>query len=174
MSAIPISAKNTTDVHWGKASVGRDKLSGTYSESGKVSNELWDEIQKRKIKTVTTPPDDIRLQRELSEVQYECSVENWNGYDAKPLERQSVEYVCNFLQALPSDISYPELGAEPNGDLTMIWNKRGYYVVIGIDPTATIAWGGTGPDGNVFGHAKFDKVIPKVVLDLLNSIEGNR
>ncbi len=175
MSAIPLSSNTSPiGVHWGKSTTVRDKRSDSYSASGKVSYELLDGIQKQKIRTVTTPPDDVRLERELAEILQECSVPNWNGYDAKSIDRDSIRYVCAFLEVIPNDISYPELCAEPSGELTMVWQKHGYHVVIGIDGTGKIAWGGTGPDGRLFGDAIFSEEIPKVVLDILYPIEGKR
>jgi hypothetical protein len=103
-----------------------------------------------------------------------CSSEDWNGHDAKPIDRDSVQWVCEFLGMLPTDISYPELCAEPNGDLTMIWLKRGYHLVIGIDKNGRIAWGGTSPRGRIYGDAKFEKEIPEEIIDILHSVEGRR
>ncbi len=159
-------------VNWKKSPAPRAHNITTQSDSGKVSNELWDNIQRQRIKTITTPPDDVRLERELADILQECSSEGWNGYDAKPIDRHSVKFVFDFLSMLPLDISYPELSAEPNGDLTMVWRKNGYHLIIGIDNMGHIAWGGTSPSGRIYGDAKFDKEIPKDIVDILHSVEG--
>lgn len=117
-------------------------------------------------------PDYVPLKRELSEILQDCSNPDWNGYDSKPIDRVSVQYVCQFLEKLPDDISYPELAAEPNGDLTMVWRKRGYHLVIGIDNTGLITWGGTSSHGHLYGDAKFNSDIPKELTDLLFYVEG--
>ena len=176
MSAIPVPKTSTSaSVSWRKSPDSRSsRFIPAESASGKVSFKLWDDIQKQKIKTVTTPPDNVRLERELSDILQECSSPDWDGYDAKPIDRTSVRYVCQFLGKLPSDISYPELSAEPNGDLTMVWFKRNYHLIIGIDNTGQIAWGGTSPRGRIYGDAKFGSDIPEELIDLLHSIEGLR
>ena len=175
MSAIPLPKPSISDsVNWRKAPASRARYVATQSDSGKVSNELWDGVQKQRIKTVTTPPDDVRLERELADIFEECSSEGWNGYDAKPIDRESVQLVCSFLEKLPVDISYPELCAEPNGELTMVWIKRGYHLVIGIDNKGKVAWGGTSPSGRIYGDAKFENEIPEEVINILHSVEGSR
>ncbi len=135
---------------------------------------FWEAVQKQKVLTVTTPPDDERLIRELSEIIEECSVENWNGHGAKAIDRNSIDGACEFLGLLPSGVSYPEFCPEPNGDLGMVWEKRGYHVSISIDADGTIAWGGTSPQGRIYGDSKIEDGLPKEVLNLLYEIEGAR
>lgn len=175
MSAIPLSKSSGASVSWKKSSGFRtSRAVPAESDSGRVSFDLWDEVQKQKIETVTYPPDNIRLKRELADIQQECSVEDWDGYNAKPIDRTSVQHVCQFLEQLPAGISYPELAPEPTGDLTMVWRKKGYHLIVGINAAKQIAWGGTSPRGHVYGDAKFDSEIPEELIDLLYSVEGIR
>jgi hypothetical protein len=175
MSAIPLSKSSGASVSWKKSTGFRtSRAVAAESSFGRVSNDLWDHIQRQKIKTVTTPPDDVRLERELADILQECSIQDWDGYDAKAIDRISVQHVCQFLEQLPADISYPELAPEPTGDLTMVWRKKGYHLIVGINASRQIAWGGTSPKGHVYGDAKFDSEIPRELLDLLYSVEGIR
>ena len=128
MTTIPLPRTiASAPVNWRKSPISRRHVVAPQSSAGKISYDLWDEIQKQKIKTITTPPDDVRLERELADILQECSSPDWNGYDAQPIERKSIEHICAFLAMLPDNISYPELCAEPNGDLTMVRRKRGYH-----------------------------------------------
>ena len=178
MSAIPLpKTSSVTSASWKKStSIRSSRFVPAESNSGNVSNQLLDRVQTQRIRTVTIPPDDVRLERELADILQECSHENWDGYDAKPIDRTSVQFICEFLEKLPSDIPYPELAPEPTGDLTMVWRKKGYHLVIGIDQARQIAWGGTSPKGHIYGDAEFgaDSDIPEELLDLLYSIEGIR
>lgn len=175
MNAIPLSKSSGGFVSWKKSSSPRmSRIVPTESASGKVSFDLWDRVQKQKLKTVTNPPDDVRLERELADILQACSAQDWDGYGGKPIDRTSVQHVCMFLEQLPFGISYPELAPEPTGDLTMVWRKKGYHLIIGINSAKQIAWGGTSPKGHVYGDAKFDLEIPEELIGLLYSIEGFR
>jgi hypothetical protein len=177
MNAILIDTSSSTSAPTRWREYNRVRASGVsaQSDAGKISNDLWDGIQRKKIETLTTPPDNVRLERELADIQHECSVADWDGYGAKPLNRYSVEYVWQFLTKLPyAEISYPELCAEPTGDLTMVWRKRGYHLVVGINGAKQIAWGGTSPTGHIYGDAMFDSEIPEDLIHLLHSVDGLR
>lgn len=171
MLQTPINTRHS--ISWRKAPFGKwTRPSETYSESGKVSERQVHTVLSERILTVTTPPDDVRLQRELSSILGECSADGWDGYGAKRINVQSVEAVCAFLQELPCTISYPELSPEPSGDLTMEWVGSGYHLIVGIDENKIIAWGGTSPNGHVYGDACFDEKIPQELIDLLGIIDG--
>lgn len=175
MSAIPLHNSSGSSVRWKKSPSSRPScINSAESASGRVTFELWDRVQKEKMQAVTTAPDNIRLERELDDILQEFSSQDWDGYDAKPIDRNSVQHVCQFLEQLPSDISYPELAPEPTGDLTMAWRKKGYHLIIWIDSAKQIAWGGTSPKGHVYGDAKFDSEIPEELINLLYSVEGIR
>ena len=108
-------------------------------------------------------------EQEISTIIDECSVANWDGYDANPIDQDSIQHVMRFLQKLPSNITPPELAPEPSGDLTMVWSRRGYQLIIGIDATGQIAWGGTSGCGRVYGDAKFENEIPEKTLNVISS-----
>lgn len=175
MNAISLSKSSGATVNWKKSSSFRTSHAAfAESASGRVSFDLWDKVQRQKIETLTFPPDNVRLKRELVDIQQECSVEDWDGYDAKPIDRTSVEHVCQFLEQLPAIVSYPELSPEPTGDLTMVWRKNNYHLIVGINAAKHIAWGGTSPSGHVYGDAKYDSEIPEELTDLLYCVEGVR
>jgi hypothetical protein len=178
---IPVSASNATGImghqqstpRWKPAKTKRVTLSGSQSEYGRISHRLWNNVLRQKGFTCSIPPEEVRLQRELADILRDCSEPDWNGYNANPIDRRSVSLVCSFLQQLPSSITYPELSPEPSGNLTMVWQKNGYHLIVGINPNKIIAWGGTSPqNGHVYGDAPFDTLIPIVLLELLKKIEG--
>ncbi len=124
-------------------------------------------------KTITTPSDIEHVHRELKGILHECSKPDWDGYDAAPVDRNSVQHVLRFLHELPEDISYPELTPEPKGELAMEWNRNGYHIAVGISANGHIAWGGTGPNSRIYGDATYDSCIPKELLNILKSADGN-
>ncbi|MCK5296692.1 MAG: hypothetical protein KAJ75_07355 [Alphaproteobacteria bacterium] len=111
------------------------------------------------------------FEEELNNIIKECSEEDWDGEGALQLNDSSVRYAKSFIENLPCGVSLPEPVPEPCGELALVWKKNGYYIAIGIDSNAMIAYGGTTPSGTITGDLKFDGIIPKELLDLLKRIE---
>ncbi|MBE8233529.1 MAG: hypothetical protein HAW67_07300 [Endozoicomonadaceae bacterium] len=126
------------------------------------------------VKPITMLSDKDRLQLEIKSIMQECSSDGWDGYDAKPIDIDSIQNVVEFIKKLPHHISYPEPLPEPNGDLTMVWRQHGYHLVIGIDNERKIAWGGTSPEGHIYGDVVFKNDIPEEIISLLDSIHRAR
>ena len=174
MNAILLPTPQESRIQWRRTTVRRSVATDVESDSGKFSHRLLEGVYTQQIQTVTTPPDTIRLERELVDILRDCSDSDWDGYGASPIDRASVTSVYKFLSLLPSDVTYPELSPEPTGNLTMVWRKRGYHLIIGINPEGQIAWGGTSPHGHLYGDAEFDSVIPEELIDILHCVEGNK
>jgi hypothetical protein len=65
----------------------------------------------------------------------ECAHLGWDGYDAKPISQEVVCYAVLFLKALPVGIEAPEVGAEPDGAITLEWYRSPRRVIsISINP----------------------------------------
>lgn len=99
---------------------------------------------------------------ELAEVAEECKTQNWDGYNAEPINRQSIELAHKFLEALDLGMPGPEIGAVPDGCVTLDWFSRGNQtlsITIGADGTLYYAAEFGGNDLN--GTACFvDEITP--------------
>jgi len=60
---------------------------------------------------------------ELAEIQDECSIANWDGYNALPLQTNSLEYAKRFLAFLPIGIEAPAVSIEPDGEISFEWYR---------------------------------------------------
>ena len=73
--------------------------------------------------------------QKLEEVYKECSTPGWDGEHAAPISREVVSYAQIFLQSLPLGIEAPEIGAEPDGAITLEWYRSTKRVLsISINP----------------------------------------
>ena len=74
----------------------------------------------------------------LKQLYTECSVEDWDGYNALPLSHEAVliaeKLVEQLLDVFP-ELETPDLVPMPDGDLGLTWGyyKKGKYVHIYID-----------------------------------------
>ncbi len=134
-------------------------------------NSIIAKIEEQQAKTLVATPQRIKIERDISAILSKCSVPDWDGYGAEPVDLHSIEYAKKFMDKLPPHISYPELTANPDGDLDMVWIKNGYSLVVAIDKDGQIAWGGTTPDGGgVHGDAQYKHCIPRALTNILERI----
>ena len=79
--------------------------------------------------------------QQLDEVFEECSSEGWDGERAKPISEEVLECAKRFLSLFPLGIEAPEVGAEPDGSITLEWYRSPNKVVsISINPDCWVYW----------------------------------
>ena len=79
--------------------------------------------------------------QQLDEVFEECSSEGWDGEQAKPISEEVLRYTERFLNSFPLGIKAPEVGAEPDGAITLEWYRSSNKVIsISINPDGRAYW----------------------------------
>ena len=72
--------------------------------------------------------------RKLDEVFEECSSDGWDGANAKPVLVETLQNAKAFLKSFPLGIEPPDVGAEPDGAITLEWYKSpGKVISISIN-----------------------------------------
>lgn len=64
---------------------------------------------------------DSELREELGDVWSECQIQNWDGYKALPVAKDTLKQVYELLEELPDDFPAPSLSADPDGALSLEW-----------------------------------------------------
>ena len=73
--------------------------------------------------------------RKLDKVFEECSSDGWDGANAKPVLVETLQNAKAFLKSFPLGIEPPDVGAEPDGAITLEWYKSpGKVISISINP----------------------------------------
>ena len=73
--------------------------------------------------------------QQLYEVFEECSSDGWDGERAKPISLEVLQCTKRFLNSFPLGIEAPEVGAEPDGSITLEWYRSPNKVIsISINP----------------------------------------
>ena len=67
--------------------------------------------------------------RKLNEVFEECSSGGWDGANAKPVSVETLQNAKAFLKSFPLGIEPPDVGAEPDGAITLEWYKSSDRVI---------------------------------------------
>ena len=79
--------------------------------------------------------------QQLVEVFNECSSADWDGEQAKPISEGVLNDAVRFLCSFPLGIDAPEVGAEPDGAMTLEWYRSPNKVIsISINPDGWVYW----------------------------------
>lgn len=108
---------------------------------------------------------------ELTEVVGECSEANWDGYKAVALDARAAIQAKRFIDSLPPNLSYPGVGAMPDGDICLDWDigPRCSLTVV-IEPQARLAYAMIDADEERSGVLSFRNEIPKPLLRVIEEL----
>jgi len=105
----------------------------------------------------------------LVDVYLSCASRNWDGYGAEPVTMNTTAIAYLFLQALPLGSSSPDVGADPDGDITLEWYKGPTHLLsLSIAPDMKVHFAATLGERTAFGAEPFDgTIIPAPIRDLI-------
>jgi len=79
--------------------------------------------------------------QQLDEIFCECFFDGWDGDKAKPISQEVFHCAIRFLNSFPLGMEAPEVGAEPDGAITLEWYQSPNKVVsISINPDGWVYW----------------------------------
>lgn len=111
------------------------------------------------------------IRGELAEVWEECSVPDWDGYDAYPVTADAFENATRFLLALPLGIPVPAVGAEPDGHITLEWyQSRRRTLSVSVSPDGELYYAALLGPGRASGREPFFGEVPKTILELIERV----
>lgn len=101
----------------------------------------------------------------------ECSQENWDGYNAKAINRESYQNAVNFALSLPFSIPNPDIYVAPNGEVTFEWyeGKRKTFA-ISIGKENELMFAGLYGASTEYGTEYIIGDIPESILDRINRL----
>jgi hypothetical protein len=67
--------------------------------------------------------------QQLDGIFEECSSAGWDGERAKPISGEVLQNAKTFLKSFPLGIEAPEVGAEPDGAITLEWYRSPNRVI---------------------------------------------
>lgn len=79
--------------------------------------------------------------QKLDEVFKECSLDGWDGLNAEHVSEGTLRIAKSFLKSFPLGIESPDVGAEPDGAITLEWYKSSNNVIsFSINPDGTLSY----------------------------------
>lgn len=110
-------------------------ISGSLGDIGRFVIEQGDESHKLLQQSEALGGGYKEISYKLDEIFRECSKEGWDGADAKPILEATLRNTKIFLKKFPLGVKSPEVGAEPDGAITLEWYKSPSKVIsISIHP----------------------------------------
>lgn len=101
----------------------------------------------------------------------ECSVNNWDGYNAKAIDPGSFEEALRFSGMLPTTIPIPETDVDASGEFVFEWHKgpRKVFSVV-VEGNNVLTYAGLFGTNKTSGTEYFGDELPKTILDNLQRL----
>lgn len=91
---------------------------------------------------------------------------NWDAYQAKPLTAQAYDIALRFLSALPASLPSPDVGLDPDGEVSFEWMKgKGRVFTVSLEQNGRASYAGLFGEGvTAHGTEVFDDTIPATII----------
>ena len=105
---------------------------------------------------------------ELGQVWNDCRHANWDGYDALPVEQDTLRRTYSLIESLPLGFPRPSIGAEADGQLTLEWHKSATRTLsVSIDPDGFLHYAGLFGVNKRYGTLNFLSDSPDELIQLV-------
>lgn len=116
-----------------------------------------------------------QLIQELHEVFNECSIENWDGYGALPIQEKALLEAERFITVIPAFMPDPEIVPEPSGDIGLQWSfGENRILTVSFEGRDIITYAAIlgSSERTKCGKEKFNNSIPQVILKGIEEISS--
>jgi hypothetical protein len=136
-----------------------------FSEDSMYLKQRFDEVREaRKVSRYWSATLDETLEN-LALLKQECAEPGWDGYDAQPVSEETLERVVAFLRALPESIPVPDLVPEPDGEVSVDWQRGPRRVFsVSIGPHGRLSYAGLLGANRWHGVELFFGAVPTEII----------
>ena len=111
------------------------------------------------------------IRSELYELIKDCGEPDWDGYDAAPVNRDSIFAARKFLLSLPLGSELPSVGILPSGNVTLEWHhSRRRSLTVSFSPDGDLHYAALVGAGRQSGTEPFYGDVPATILSLLERV----
>jgi len=155
---------------WSSSSFTWPKSQGVSKEADFLENirrELFEKLQESitlgELYEITT--------NSLYESFKEAEKADWDGYGAEAIQRLTLENALQFINAMPSTLSPPEVIPEPDGEIGFEWFFSPHLQFsVSIGPTRKISYAGLFGTHKIHGEDYFEDEFPEFLVQILHRL----
>ncbi|MCA8992512.1 MAG: hypothetical protein KDA88_11055 [Planctomycetaceae bacterium] len=139
------------------------------SDAAKTLMCVQDELVNRREETVTLSSQ--LLADQLIDVFEQCSLPNWDGDGATPVEVEALAVAKELVESLPSAYQVPTVSGEPDGHVSLEWyaNQR-RLLSLSIAPHGRVYWAALIGSEDPRGSFQFHGAVPEILLLLMRRV----
>lgn len=114
------------------------------------------------------------VREQLGAIWDECRLPGWDGYDARPLDRDALSDTYRLLEAMPLGSPPPSLGAEPDGSFTVEWHRsRRRTLSLSVPGNGELHYAALLGPNRICGTEIFSGDVPQRILDLIAEVTAH-
>lgn len=124
------------------------------------------------VPTATTAADRQQVFQALAAQADACAKSGWDGHGAEPVSLEAYRCAYRFVETLPPGCPLPDIGAEPDGHLTLEWYRTSSRVLsLSIGPEGELNYAALlGDSTRRTGSEKFGQEVPHDLLHLIHQV----
>lgn len=109
---------------------------------------------------------------ELGQALQQGRAGNWDHYGAMPVTDATAQVAYRFLSALPSTLPSPNVGLDPDGEVSFDWLAgKGRIFSVSVGEGGRLSYAGMfGPGKTAHGSEPFDDAIPDAVIECIRRL----
>ncbi|HLF89550.1 MAG TPA: hypothetical protein VI451_11425 [Anaerolineales bacterium] len=136
-------------------------------------NELFFKVVEHLFKNETFGESRLEGYKSLEEVAQEANEPNWDGYNGIAVNALSLYQASEFLNALPASIPTPEIGVDPDGEISFDWYRgKNHLFSVSVGETGKLTFAGIFGLSKIHGVEYMGDVIPGIILLNIQRVLG--
>ena len=138
---------------------------GVSDDAGALEEKVVD-LQEKFMQSITLGSHYRETLRSLTKAEAESAVGNWDGYDARPIDRVSCLRAIQFSKLLPMSVPTPETHIDTDGEVRFEWYRGPRQVFsVSVRRDGELAYAGLFGANKAYGTEYFGDELPNVLLD---------
>lgn len=100
---------------------------------------------------------------DLQKAYSEASVEDWDGYGARPADPAGYHRAAAFLRALPVTVPDPDITVDPDGEIALTWHRAPRLVFSVSIGRGAVSYAGLFGGSTTHGTEPFTDELPRAI-----------